>query len=190
MPTDTRDEGRRTWYRSWPEEFTERRKFKPEAENKPYIEFLQGHYKSENEGAYGGSGEEDEEGEEEEEEDQDGGGENINQNGIGADPDKSKNGYDAIEGYSNVRLFMKGSDDYDRMLQYPDQVEQVVVFCDRNVSDLSKRTVLLDDRNNPGCLSKTPGERRPYLGALTAQEARAELSKKVTHLQSTDDNSS
>jgi hypothetical protein len=83
---------------------------------------------------------------------------------------------------------MNGAISDDRMLQYHDQIEQVVGFCDRNAVESGKRVALLDDRNNGGydrsiCgyTCEERGDRRPYLGPLTAQELNAELSKEVTY---------
>ena len=188
MSTDIHNEGRGTWQRSWPQEFKCRRELAREGENKTYLEFLRSANKYENDRAY--EGEEEEEGESEEEDDEDDDGENMSQEGYEAEEDVEKDECKVEGGYSKIRQFMKGGIGDDQMLQYPNQIEQVAGFCDRNAVESEERVALLDDRSNGsydggdgGSLSEMQGDRRPYLGPLTAQELAVELSRKVTHQQ-------
>jgi hypothetical protein len=164
----------------WPREFTKRRQFNRQAENQPYIEFLQAQYDDgdddEEDDAYGSSGDEDEvDGHRGKTENKD---ENRND-------DKDA---EACNGRNNVRLFMTGMDGDEDALQYCDQVEQVAGFCKQASSrDLEtgttgknrKSVALLDDRNDAGTILVKQGHCRPYLGPLTSQQLGKELNRKV-----------
>jgi len=164
----------------WPLEFTKRRRFDRQAENQPYIEWLQTHY---------------DDGDEEEEEDVDGS--NENEDEVDGHRDKIENkdenrndnkDPEACNGNSNVRIFMRGMDGDEDALQYFDQVKQVAGFCKQasfwnletgTTSKNRKSVALLDDRNDGGTILVKQGHCRPYLGPLTPQQLDEELSRKV-----------
>jgi hypothetical protein len=105
---------------------------------------------------------------------------------------------DEASNQSNVRRFMKGLGEKDT-LSYPDQIEVVVSFCEQacnkvvetdNVGRDTKSVALLDDRtrgatNRSDTFPVKQGQQsRQYMGPLTAQQLREELSKKVIQILS------
>lgn len=174
MRTDTREEfPHRPLRRSWPQEFITRRKFNRQAENQPYIEFLQTPFCDSDEDEDDGDddvGDDDCSGEDEDE--------------VGGHGDKSENINE------NVRRFMRGMTGDEDTLQYRDQVEQVASFCEQESLEVETRTTgrnrkvvaLLDDRNDRGTIVMKQGDCRPYLGPLTSQELGKELSKPVAQI--------
>lgn len=169
----------------WPLKFTKRRRFDRQAENQPYIEWLQTQYDD---------GDDDEE---EEDDDDDVDGSSENENEVDGHRDKIENkdenrnddkDPEACNGHSNVGIFMTGMDGDEDALQYSDQVEQVAGFCKQasfrdletgTTSKNRKSVALLDDRNNGGTIPVKQGHCRPYLGPLTWQQLGKELSRKV-----------
>jgi hypothetical protein len=139
----------------WPQEFTKRRNFSRQAENQPYIEWLQDVFD------YGDAGEGEDEAESEGEDESD-------------DEEEA-------DGLGNVRLFMKGMEGDEDALEYRDQVEHVSSFCEQaSLSESEQRVALLDDRNDGE--SSLDEHFRTYQGPLTPQQLREELSKKVSHI--------
>jgi hypothetical protein len=191
----------------WPQLFAQRRKFSLEAENQPYIAFLQ---------TLRFEGEEyEEEGEEEEgvsHQAVDGNNHNgddakeekpADGQGSGIDDDRSNGGNKnqdlkdnskvrCSDGSSKVRLFMRGLSGEEVDL-HRDQLDEIASTCEQaglgedetvNIGKDRKHVALLDDRNirrtavtNKGI--SPSGEFRPYLGPLTAESLGKELSKKV-----------
>jgi len=172
MRTDTHEEfPHRSLRRCWPREFTTRRKFNRQAENQPYIEFLQTSFCD---------------GDEDEDEDDVGDDECS-----GEDEDEVSGHRDRSENKDeNVRRFMRGMTGDEDTLQYRDQVEQVASFCEQASLEVETRTTsknrkvvaLLDDRNYHGTIVVKQGDCRPYRGPLTSQELGKELSKPVAQI--------
>jgi hypothetical protein len=186
MLTDTHEEFPPQSLRCyWPQEFfVKRRRFHRQAENQPYIEWLQASFDD---------GDEDDEDDEDdyvddssEDEDQDvvdgqrDKGEHKDENrNDGKDTEASE----ACEGHGKVRLFMKGMTGDEDKLQYRDQVEQVARFCEQtSFGELERHVALLDDRNDGGTNLKKEGYCRPYQGPLTSQRLAEELIKKVAQI--------
>jgi len=164
----------------WAELFTKRRSFNRQVENQPYIEFLKTQLFS---------GEED--GIESEVEDEVEG----HRDALGNQDEKLSDdkGIEACNRYSDVRSFMEGMIDDKDFLEYHDRVEMVASFCEQaNLREYDpkpgqkaldgKHVALLDDRNIGGIMADKKGHCRPYLGPLTGQRLREELSKKVTQI--------
>jgi hypothetical protein len=152
----------------WPQLFTERRNFSRQAENEPYIEWLKASFDNSerysNESDYLSDGEDlsSESNYEEDEEDKERG---------DCSPE------------TDVRLFMNGMVG-DSLMQYRDQVDLVAKFCEQakfKRVKTDKAVALLDERSNSGDVFGNRGRCRPYLGPLTAQQLKTELSKKVFH---------
>lgn len=176
----------------WPALFEGRRQFSREAENQPYIKFLQTQL-------FDGEEDEDEDEVSSKDDDDDVSSEHVN--GIEGEgnnrenKDKNQNDNKDSETYngpSKVRLFMRGMTGDEDTLHYRDQVEEVASICEQaNLGELGTKTrqyrkhvALLDDRNILGntFVNKRlspPGDCRPYLGPLTAQRLGDELIKKV-----------
>jgi hypothetical protein len=180
MLTETHDEFPPQSLRCyWPQEFFgKRRRFHRQAENQPYIEWLQASFDD---------GDEDDEDDEDdyvddssEDEDQD---EVDGQRDKSEHKDENRNdGKDteASEGHGKVRLFMKGMTGDEDTLQYRDQVEQVAGFCEQaSFGELERHVALLDDRNDGDTILQKQGHCRPYQGRLTSQQLCEELRKKV-----------
>jgi len=173
MPIDMCEAPRQPWQRFWPSEFTQKRSYNRQEENKPYIEWLylidDLSWTSPEKGA-------EERGDKTGDEDDDEGQEKSNENEEDPTPELEvdKGG----GGGSNVRTFMKGADRDDELFEH-DQVEQVAGFCEHAVSENDKPVALLDDRNNSGNIDAGSGCSRPYLGPLTSHQLHHELSKQV-----------
>jgi hypothetical protein len=151
----------------WPQEFTKRRNFSRQAENQPYIEWLQAVFD------YGDEGEGEDEDENEDEAESEGEDE--------SDDEEEADGAGPGDGLGNVRLFMKGMEGDEDALEYRDQVEHVSRFCEQaSLSESEQRVALLDDRNDGG--SSLDKHFKTYQGPLTPQQLREELSKKVSHI--------
>jgi hypothetical protein len=187
----------RSLWCTWPAIFTKRRNFSRQAEDEPYIDHLQKLLFSD-EQEY-----DEEEGEEEDEVDK----EHISsecdesdnyeevspKSGRGVEWDRSQinvltESWNRGNQPSIVRLFMRGSLGEEDDFAHRDQVEKVARFCeevqrpDRNLR--GQHVALLDDRNCMGIVPSNEaispsGTCRPYLGPLTAERLRQELSKKV-----------
>jgi hypothetical protein len=186
--------------RYWPQEFTKRRVFNRQDENRPYIEYiksLQVLFDNANE-------DEEEDGEDDDTEDRDESSENVDEDededGDEDEVDKhggmneiqDENRIDAKDvtsctKHGTVKLFMKGVEGEEDALQYLDQVEQVASFCaPQSFKDLAKHVALLNDSNGIAI----PGKMRecgPYQGPLTAQQLRDELSKEVAKFSFSND---
>jgi hypothetical protein len=186
MLTGTHEESpERPLRRYWPHEFTKRRRFNSQAENRPYLEWLSVESFDDSE---------------EENDDSD--------HSIDVEDDASEwisdqptydEEEDGANNQSNVRRFMKGVAGEEDTLSYPDQVEVVASFCEQDcnkgvktntVGRDTKSVVLLHDRttsaaSKSGTFHVKQGHRcLPYLGPLTAQQLREELSKKVVYILS------
>jgi len=149
----------------WPQEFFKRRLFDRQAENQPYIEWLQASFDD---------GEEDGD---ENNEDDDFVDSNEDEDEVDGQGDESKK---RDENRNNVRIFMKGNIGDDDTLQYRDQVERVAEFCEQpSIKEPEKHVVLLDDRSNSGTIQEKRGHSRPYPGPLTSKQLWEVLSKEV-----------
>jgi hypothetical protein len=154
--------------RSWPQEFSSKRRlFSRQAENQPYIEWLQAVQASLDDG--------EEDGDENNEEDDF---VDSNENEVHRQGDKSKRRDENRN--NNVRIFMKGTIGDEDTLHYPDQVERVAGFCEQpSIKESEKHLVLLDDRSNSDTIEEKPGHSRLHQRPLTSQQLREELSKQV-----------
>jgi hypothetical protein len=185
--------------RSWPQEFcTTDREFNREAENQPYIEWLQqqfidgvgpqdGGEDEEDEGddddADDLSNDEDEEGKVDEQRDEDeqeevhSQGEENESKEVDRDENKMA---ELCNGRSTVRVFMEGMIGDEDLLPYCDQVEVVASFAEQSTSHNTEKPVaLLDDRKYGGKIHAKQENCRPYLGPLTSRRLRVELGKRV-----------
>jgi hypothetical protein len=164
---------------SWPSVFTKRRNFCRETENQSYIESVR---------ALEHCSEDD----------------NDDIDYLAQDEvevyegDEKWNGVKDAEGFnwcSYLRLFMTGMTEDEDALHYRDQIEELARFCEpANLRELETKTgqdrkhvALLDDRNIPDTMFvnkglSPPGNRRPYLGPLTAKRLHEELSRKVAQV--------
>jgi hypothetical protein len=190
----------RSLRRFWPETFCSTdRKFDRQAENQPYIEWLQPQQLTDDIGPQDGSGEEEDEGDNDdaddlsndedeeskvdEQRDEDGQ-EEVNSQG---EEDESKevdwDGKKIAEickGRSIVRAFMEGMIDDENLLPYCDQVEVVASFAEQSTShNIEKPVALLDDRTYDGTIPGKQDNCRRYLGPLTSRQLRVELGKQV-----------
>jgi hypothetical protein len=182
MLTDTDEESPQLRLRRyWPHEFTKRRKFDRQAENGPYLEWLSvvesfDDSDEDNHDSNHSSDVEDEASE-----------------WISDQPTYDEE-EDEPSNQSSVRRFMKGLAGEENTLSYPDQIEVVASFCEqaRNKSVETntmgrgtKSVAILDDRTTSATNRsdtfpvKQRHQCQPYLGPLTAQQLREELSKKV-----------
>jgi len=161
----------------WPPEFfRKRRRFDRQAENQPYIEWVQA--------SFGDNDEDDEDDyvdESSEAEDE------VEWRRDKSESKGEKGNYykdaKASKGHGKVRLFMKGMTGDEDKLQYRDQVEQVARFCEQaSFRELGKHVALLDDRNDGGTILEKNGHYRPYQGPLTSQRLCEELRKKVAQI--------
>ena len=186
----------------WPEIFTKRRYFWREAENEPYIHFLQstwfkGEEDEQEEDSDGDENEANEDGEAStDEEDVSSGQENRDEGHTRntrtddqdpVDEDDARSG----DGPSIVRLFMRGMSGEEDDLHHRDQVHEFAKICEQANSEphvateADNHVALLDDRNSLGIVLthkgvSPPGVCRPYLGPLTAKLLGKELKKKVS----------
>ena len=187
----------------WPQLFTKRRplnRYSRQAENQPYIDYVQTK-KFDGEEDEGDISGEDEEEEEEDDDDVLSEDEDEIKGNRGKRENKDENRNDDKDAavcnrQSIVRLFMVGMTGDEETLQYPDQVEQVVSFYEQgNFGESETKTgqgrkvvALLDDRNICGTLHvnqelfQCTGHCRPHLGPLTSEELCEELERKVTHI--------
>lgn len=178
----------------WPELFTNRRDFNPQAENQPYLEYLQTpNFNGEGDDHEDDwSSEEDEDISFEQEDDVEDKGREDESVEVAKNWDDGQDA-DASSKLSNARLFMMGFPEDDATLKYPDQVDQVADFCessnmekfDEILGKDLRSVALLDDSNICGTAHdyqgpwKCRGHCRPYLGPLTRQALYEELRKKV-----------
>jgi hypothetical protein len=175
----------RSLCRSWPlERFKIRRKFDREAENQPYIEWLQDSFDKGDENSEDDEDEDDDDGddasteENNPEDDVDELGDQVELKCANESEDKKTEAFTRL---NILRRFMKGMpEDEDRLSR--DQVDVVSGFYEQGTSkeEAEKPVALLDDRKYGGTITVKRKHRRPYLGPLTSQQLRDELSKKVT----------
>jgi len=157
--TDTHEALRRYW----PQEFTKRRKFDLQAENRPYLEWLSELFESFDD---------------------------CDEDNDDSDHSSEVEEEDEASNQSIVRRFMIGMDEDN--LSYPDQLEVVASFCEQacnkgvRPNKVRRGTVALLDDSTTSAVSKSDtfpmkqGHRcRPYPGPMTAQQLREELSNEV-----------
>ncbi len=158
---------------SWPEVISEkRRNFSREAENQPYLDWLQAVSSSND------FEDEDEDTDDYSDEDPDDAGEREDDNVSKDVIDRSSR--------SNVRLFMEGMLGDEADLPFSDQVKLVASFCEqpdleaskpRISGEIGKPVALIDDRSAGSTLLRK--RCRPYLGPLTSTQVQKELQKEV-----------
>ena len=169
--------------------FTKRRNFSRQAENVPYIQWLQSDFEDDIEDGDEdnlSSEYDDDEFSNESEGEVEGSREKNESQDQAWDNDDSQD----CSHQSNVRLFMKGMIGDEKSLPYIDQVEVVARLCEAaslresmeetSLGQNRKHVALLDDRIISGDrFGAKDGHCRPYLGPLTAQQLRQELRKNV-----------
>lgn len=180
MATESNDQIRGRPLRcSWPEKFTTRRKFDRVTESRPYLEYLrmEAFLGEENEGDNDKLSDDDDETSNE-----------LDKKENQSEIQKDENDAKSHNLYSNVRLFMRGHEGDEDLLDH-DQVDAVASFCDQenpegseSTSDQARKHVaLLDDRNMHGTIGgDKKGYCKPYLKPQTALQLRENLSHKVT----------
>ena len=190
MPTEPHDDSSSQFLRcAWPTEFTKRRNFSRDAENEPYLRWLQTDFddgvEDEDEGNLSSEYEDDDFSNESEGEIEGYREKSEYQGPLGRACNNHEN--ETCDRNKNVRLFMKGRMGEEESLPYSDQVEEVARFCEQASLESEtkpgqdrKLVALLDDRNIGSRADAMEGHCRPYLGPLTAQQLYQELSKKVT----------
>jgi hypothetical protein len=176
----------RSLCRSWPlQDFNKHRTFDREAENQPYIDWLQDSFDK------GVENSEDDEDDEDEDDDAstegndlrdevDGQGDEIEMKDENVSEDRKTDAYGQL---GIVRRFMEGMPgDEDRLSR--DQVDVVSGFHERGTTreESEKFVALLDERKHDGNVLVKRKHRRRYLGPLTSQQLRRELSKKVSEI--------
>ncbi|KAH7308859.1 hypothetical protein BKA65DRAFT_175148 [Rhexocercosporidium sp. MPI-PUGE-AT-0058] len=170
------------WHLAWPQLFTKRRpynRYSREAENQPYIEWLDTQYDD---------GDEEEEKEEDEDEAEAEEEDGASREGDGPsnapkdEVDEQSKGTDASSQISDVRRFMKGMDGDKDFLEDYDMVDEVASFCEKGESDgpvpmLGKHVALLDERTIFGTLGDKKGHCRTNSEPVTWELLREKLKK-------------